>query len=211
MAKLESTAARFIQKIDIRDDGSNCWIWVGSQGSSGYGTFQDEQGKVVYAHRWAFQNLRSSPKNAIPVGLEIGHICPGGSNSLCVNPRHLSAMTHQQNGAWMKKEKRGQKKHPGYRAVSATEYADIISSHQNGESTRSISLRLNRASAHIRALITGKSRPMQPAKPKLPKQPRPVAPSPVYLNYLGDLKDQFMVITSSALAFQARSAMQREA
>lgn len=74
--------ARFWPKV--AEDG-DCWAWTGYRQPSGYGQF-DKQ----YAHRWAFEHLRSE----IPEGLELDHLCRVRH---CVNPWHLEPVTHAEN------------------------------------------------------------------------------------------------------------------
>lgn len=65
----------------------NCWIWTGAKekGNMGYGKL----GPHV-AHRLVYETLRSR----VPKGLELDHLC---RNPLCVNPDHLSPVTHREN------------------------------------------------------------------------------------------------------------------
>jgi hypothetical protein len=81
---------RFLKLIDIRADG--CWIWLGSKRSRKYkhrryfyGTYS-----LKYAHRVSFEAANGS----IPSHLELDHLC---QNKLCVNPKHLELVTHQEN------------------------------------------------------------------------------------------------------------------
>jgi hypothetical protein len=73
---------------------SPCWIW--RKGMSGRGA-QERPGFVFFGrkvkvHRTAFQLWRGE----IPSGLELDHLC---RTTLCVNPWHLEAVTHQENMA----------------------------------------------------------------------------------------------------------------
>jgi hypothetical protein len=62
-----------------------CWIWQWYIDPTGYGKIGGK-----WAHRVYFKAF----KGEIPSGLEIDHLC---RNRPCVNPRHLEAVTRQQN------------------------------------------------------------------------------------------------------------------
>jgi hypothetical protein len=83
-----SPEERFWAKA-IRTGGDECWLWTGTKVGR-YGQFVVVKQTRVYAHRFAYE-LAIGP---IPDGLEIDHIC---HNCLCVNPRHLRAVTRKQN------------------------------------------------------------------------------------------------------------------
>ena len=80
-------AARFWAKVDKT---STCWVWRGGTYPGGYGQFY-KAGKHVGAHRQSYEMA----KGAIPEGMQIDHTC---HNRACVNPQHLQAVTHKQNG-----------------------------------------------------------------------------------------------------------------
>lgn len=79
---------RFSEKINICEK-TNCWIWVGSTGTWGYGQFWDGD-RTVRAHRFSYE-YHIGP---IPEGLHIDHLC---SVRNCVNPNHLEAVTQKEN------------------------------------------------------------------------------------------------------------------
>lgn len=91
---------RFWLKVER---SAGCWLWTATIHRSGYGIFR-ANGRQVYAHRFAYALHFGS----VPDGLEVDHVChneddscQGGSECLhrrCVNPAHLEAVTHRENG-----------------------------------------------------------------------------------------------------------------
>ena len=80
-----------------------CWIFTGSQCTSGYGRIKFSNGSRRYAHRIAYEAL----VGPIPIGLQLDHLChtrdplcAGGVTCLhrrCVNPDHLEPVTNAEN------------------------------------------------------------------------------------------------------------------
>ena len=87
MLAKKSTIERFLNKIKINEKG--CWIWTGNVSNKGYGRFRFE-GHKGYAHIFSFQYFNGP----IPKGHEVDHLC---RDSLCSNPDHLDAVTHNIN------------------------------------------------------------------------------------------------------------------
>lgn len=77
--------ARFWNKVKKTN---KCWLWTAAQ-SDGYGLFW-WQGKLVAAHRLAFESMRGP----IPPGCELDHIC---RRRHCVKPNHLQPVKHREN------------------------------------------------------------------------------------------------------------------
>lgn len=87
---------RFWPKVDVRGN-EECWLWTGSQSNtkrSSYGKISEggHAGRILQAHRVAYE-LTYGP---IPEGLHIDHLC---RVMLCVNPRHLEAVTPGTNNS----------------------------------------------------------------------------------------------------------------
>lgn len=68
---------------------NGCWEWTGCTNSKGYGCVHHD-GKVRLTHRVSYELLVGQ----IPDGLQIDHLC---RNKRCCNPKHLEAVTAQEN------------------------------------------------------------------------------------------------------------------
>lgn len=87
LAPKPSLEERFWAKVDKT---GGCWLWTGTQGSNGYGNFQDRTQKRGPAHRWAYE-FAVGP---IAEGLVLDHLC---RNPACVRPDHLEPVTYKEN------------------------------------------------------------------------------------------------------------------
>ena len=83
-----SIESRFWPKVKIAIPES-CWLWTAGRIGNGYGQFWNGK-KNTFAHRVSYE-LTYGP---IPPQLVIDHIC---RTPLCVNPRHLRAISHRMN------------------------------------------------------------------------------------------------------------------
>lgn len=88
----EKDAKRFWSKVDKT---SHCWNWKGTitsrrKGRCGYGCMIFPKVGNIYAHRLSYELF----KGEIPIGKHIDHIC---KNTLCVNPKHLQAVSPREN------------------------------------------------------------------------------------------------------------------
>jgi len=83
---MEKTLKRFFDKVDVGD----CWQWVASKTSDGYGQFFPGDGKRWRSHRWLWTQL----VGPIASGLEVDHLC---RNRACVNPDHLEPVSKKVN------------------------------------------------------------------------------------------------------------------
>jgi hypothetical protein len=76
-------------KAKYEEAGNGCWLWQASLDEHGYGQFW--YGSALgSAHRFAYEFY----KGAIPVGLELDHLCRVHN---CVNPAHLEAVSSATN------------------------------------------------------------------------------------------------------------------
>lgn len=75
-----------------RGYGTSCWIWRRATNYKGYGQVRrdDDRSKQTMAHRLFWQRANGP----IPEGMEIHHLCRVRA---CVNPEHLSVVTHAEN------------------------------------------------------------------------------------------------------------------
>lgn len=73
-------------------DNNGCWVWKGSvfkKTNGSYGQLRIN-GKLKFAHRISYEFFIGQVKDK----LELDHLC---RNTLCVNPKHLEAVTHREN------------------------------------------------------------------------------------------------------------------
>lgn len=77
---------RFMLKVRFGEGG--CVDWTAGTVGNGYGQFWD--GRLVLAHRWAYEYF----KGPIQDGLQLDHLC---RNRHCVNPAHLEPVTGREN------------------------------------------------------------------------------------------------------------------
>ena len=81
--------ARFWSRVTKGANPEDCWAWMGSHTTAGYGSGR-WAGRAEYAHRIAYR-LFVGP---IPEGCELDHLC---RNRGCCNPTHLEAVSHHAN------------------------------------------------------------------------------------------------------------------
>jgi hypothetical protein len=95
---LEEINIRFWSKVDVLENNDNCWNWIASIDSPGYGSFKIN-GKKVNSHRMAYFLTFGE----IPEELCVCHKC---DNKLCCNPHHLWLGTRHENNTDMKSKGR---------------------------------------------------------------------------------------------------------
>jgi hypothetical protein len=75
---------------DLIDASGDCWKWLGSRGTSGYGKLKHRDLPTEMAHRAVWFAL----VGPLPDELTIDHLC---RNRLCVNPDHMEPVTRAEN------------------------------------------------------------------------------------------------------------------
>jgi hypothetical protein len=81
---------RFWAKVAVVGNVCECWLWIASKSTGGYGSFRAALSKSQGAHRFAYELMRGP----IPAGLQLDHLCRVRH---CVNPYHLEAVTCGEN------------------------------------------------------------------------------------------------------------------
>lgn len=89
----QTVEERFWSKVR-KGSPNECWEWLASKTSDGYGTFK-YNGKTVSAHKFAYEITHGV---CVPSRFHICHSC---DNPSCVNPSHLSPGTPLKNNQEM--------------------------------------------------------------------------------------------------------------
>ena len=83
---------RFWEKVDIKGE-DECWLWLASATSSGYGCFAYEKNNIQSAHKMSWAMAKNKNKMSDP-SMHVMHTC---DVKRCVNPKHLELGTPKQN------------------------------------------------------------------------------------------------------------------
>jgi hypothetical protein len=143
----EQLEGRFWSKVKKTTD---CWLWIGSKGTRGYGQFWNGI-KTVRAHRFVWEVTNG----LIPEGLYVCHRC---DNPLCVNPTHLFLGTQQDNmNDSIAKGRRDEcylhgEAHPGHKLTEG----DVTAIREIRSSQRDIARRFRISRRTVVEIIRGK-------------------------------------------------------
>ena len=88
----KSATDKFFNRIVVSENDVECWEWVGTKNSQGYGQHYCgiESNKFGRAHRLAYEHW----VGPIEEGMTVDHLC---YNKSCVNPKHLEVVTRGEN------------------------------------------------------------------------------------------------------------------
>lgn len=79
-----------IDEMRYKVEKSGCWVMQKKPTIHGYAQLGKSGKSNITAHRYFYEKY----KGKISKGLEIDHLC---KNRMCVNPKHLEAVSHLQN------------------------------------------------------------------------------------------------------------------
>lgn len=118
---------RFWSKVRRTDSAADCWIWLASRTSDGYGRIRVGN-RTLQAHRLAYELERKRPG----VGRLVLHSC---DNPPCVNPHHLFQGTVQVNVSDKWAKGRGYRpigEHNGQAKLSAQDVLNMRAQYMRG-------------------------------------------------------------------------------
>jgi hypothetical protein len=75
---------------------TECWEWTGYADSNGYGRVYDPSRPRGSRTQWVHRVSYETHNGPIPAGYQIDHTC---QNTICMNPRHLDAVSATDHAA----------------------------------------------------------------------------------------------------------------
>src|ERR1700679_1899008 len=87
--KQRGTMAERLEFYSMMVAECGCMIWMGSLDTHGYGHMTID-GKTRLSHIVSYETF----VGPVPEGMELDHLC---RVRCCINPRHLEAVTHDEN------------------------------------------------------------------------------------------------------------------
>jgi hypothetical protein len=101
-----------LRNFHIVDEETGCWNWQGPKDPAGYGVVSRNDVRRT-AHGWYYEQAHGP----IPDGLEAHHLC---ENKTCVNPDHITPVTHAENIRLSKRAKLTASQVAEIRSLAAT-------------------------------------------------------------------------------------------
>lgn len=134
-AKILSFEVILRLKVDRSAGLDACWPWLGRRDSDGYGLCWSSN-RRYRSHRVAWAAARGVSVDTAPL---IRHLCDGGGNPWCCNPRHLASGTVADNTddkVRAGRQSRGESS--GMSKLTADDVREIRRRGANGESLRAL-------------------------------------------------------------------------
>ncbi|ATW62961.1 endonuclease [Corynebacterium phage phi674] len=153
LAFSDKDISRFWRHIDVQGE-NECWNWLKSGASHGYGMFNfggRATVKKLRAHRVAY----SLASGEFPPEMVVRHIC---DNPKCCNPKHLELGTKAENSADMVQRGRSYKQ-PGRRLakLNAQDVVNLRRRAKTGETVLSLATEYGIHERTARYAIMGKT------------------------------------------------------
>jgi len=145
---IRETVGRLMERVHKTD---TCWLWTGGTNGRGYGVMGTERPRrTSYVHRLSYEHFCGP----IPDGAEVAHSCDVRN---CVNPDHLSLMSHRENEADKANKGRAPRGEGQWRAVLTEPGVRAIRSRvAGGESRRAIAEEFGVSVSNIDMIVTRK-------------------------------------------------------
>lgn len=149
-----SPIATLEKHTDRRSGADACWPWTGCRDDDGYGLIGAKY-KQLRAHRVAWEQANG---RTIPPGQVVRHGCPGGGNTWCCNPAHLTTGTVADNNADMVSQGRSLTGtlNPRTRLTEA-QVTEIRTRHAAGEAIKALAREMGVGKTTLGHLVHGRT------------------------------------------------------